>query len=145
MPLSAHRRLSTADDVNDLWDASDGLVRGYWIVTALVTATAISLLVGGDERIVSAAFAGIRATGGAALWGCVYLALALALGITRAVSVIALRWSLWIAAVLFLLWGVSFADSVAASPSSSWLGVVNYVAIAAWCMSQAESYRRRSP
>lgn len=136
--------LYPAPDVDDLWDASDLLRRGYVVVLGLAVGMAVVVLAGSESRIAGASFAVVRRTGGHLLWGAVFAALAAALVIGRSTSRHALGLAMQCGAVIHLLWGISFAESAWQDHHADFTGPIAYAALAAMHVSQALEYRRRA-
>jgi hypothetical protein len=132
-----------ADDVAEVWAASDLARRGWLGVCLLAVGMAVVLLIGGPDRIGAAGFTAVRETGGRATWGSVFglLGLWMALGPLR--SSRTLWWAMSSAAAVYLLWAISFLQSAVLDPHSAITGPVSYGVIAYLHMSHAQEYRPR--
>jgi hypothetical protein len=135
--VAANRR------VDDLWDESGTLRRGYWTFVYAEAAMAASLLIGGPARYQGPAFAVVRETGGATLWGLIFAGLAVLLLAARAISLRALRAVLTAASIVWCLWGLSFGEAALRSPTTSFVGLVAFLAVAIVHLSHAMAYSRR--
>lgn len=133
-----------AVDVDAVWDRNPSARDAWAVYTLLAFAIGMSLLLGAPERTSAAAFLLFHQTGGALVWGPLFLGGATALTAARSLSLTAMRWAHWAGAATLLLWGISFFQSSVHSPAASLLGAPAFTAVACLMASRALDYRRVS-
>lgn len=127
-----------------LWRTNPGAFRAYGITTTLTFFAGIGLLFGTPTRFNGPTYRAINEIGGPDWFGAAFLAL-FAWLIVGVFATTALRWGLLADSAVFGFVGLSFGSAVWRDDNAGPLSPLFCIAIALWCVSQAELYRRLTP
>lgn len=118
------RVFAFSPDVDQLWSRHPSLGRAYLLFVLGTIATALVFATSNDDRLASAAFEVVRATGGGPAWAVLSAAAAIVLLVAPTRGPTWCSVGLRVAAGIYALQAVGFAHAAATSPRASWIGCV---------------------
>lgn len=99
---------------------------------ALFLALAAVLAIGGQQRVSGPSYKFVHDLGGAYIWGALFIAVGLLIGVASLRWHRLLPWALRCGAVAFLLFAIAGVGAAFASPIAGLTGIVAYTWLACW-------------